>query len=111
MKGTMSDLEHHLQRMKKELETNGVTTLYLQRGSRGEVSNFTVLDSDKVTPLDKSEGEGFFQHVPGISAPAKLGAEEVLRIDVRGKLSVAAADHAPLSMPDDVPKSRAKAAK
>ena len=100
-----NDLEGHLRRMKKEIEENGVCTIYMQRDGNNHVHNLTVLDSSTVTRLPKEEGEGWLQYEPGKIPPTKLREDEILRIDVRPKTSQDEAT------PGDKPKGKAASAR
>lgn len=80
-----SDIEKRLNAMKKDIETNGVATLFLQRGPRGEIVAFTVLDSTTIDEVRPEVGDPYFvQNVDG-KPVAKLTSTEVLVIDVREK--------------------------
>jgi hypothetical protein len=79
-----SDLENRLNQLKKDIETKGVATLFLQRGARNEVIGFTVLKSDTIELIPAANGgdPSYLQHVPGTPG-VKLASSEILRIRVQ----------------------------
>jgi hypothetical protein len=104
----MSDIENRLHQLKKDIETKGVATLYLQRDGRGQVCAFTVLDSETVKEIPPAEAPnsdqhpGYMHHVAGSIPPTRLSNDEILIIDARQK------DEAKTDTPD--PKAKKKAA-
>ncbi len=77
-----TDLLNRLVQLKKEIETSGEATLYLQRGSRGEVVGFTVLKGDQIEPIyrNKTTLVGYAHHIDGREV-AQYSAAEILKIE------------------------------